>query len=225
MTTWATLRTEVRTHLSELTANKFSDAALLVYCADAIYEYSEHLPLTTSATPTAQATEGQYTVDGSWSLYAVSHVSDAGYEEILEKIDRQPGKSLHYWVKGWYVVGTTLYVKPTSLETITCYYQTTHTVPTEDTDEMTVPDKDLRLIKAFIIGTALDTLSHKTAYLDRWNESSARNKNPFERPAKNWRKQWEQAIGSRLANEDVQLFVKGRDYPDRVFAEDLWQTT
>lgn len=224
MTTWATLRGNVRIILSDTgDSPRFTDTELLLYCKRALDAYSGYFPMKGNSVVTSTGTDGQYTLETEWKIDRVSHETDAGYENFLEEVTRIPGRAMSYYTEGWWRVGDVLYVTPTTLEDIKVYYTTLHTHPESDTSVLTIPQMDEMLIEKYICGMAMDRYIGKAAMLDRWRDRK-RDDNPIIIARHNWMKEWENLIAQRLAGRPLRLVVKGRDRPDSTYSDVTWQT-
>lgn len=224
MTTWATLRQNIRLQLDDTgDTPKWTDAELLLYVKRAVQAYSQYFPMDATATPTGS--DGDYTVEDTWDIDRVSHTTDADYEEFLEELDRLPGQAMHYYLEGWWREDTTLSVYPTTLEDVKIYYTSCHTLPTQDSSVLTVPIDDEGLLEVFVLRKCHDRYVGKTGLLDRWKESGKRDDNPILMSVINWQRQWEHGIAQRLSRRRLRMYKKGRDASYAEARSAVWLTS
>jgi len=197
--------------LSDTAASRWTSDELLEYVRAALDEYSQYFPFVTAVTPTGA--DGVYTMDPEWTVTGVSHLDASDYEQFLEELRLLPGRGLSQSSRGWWRVGDTLYVRPTTLDSVAVYLTTRHTIPTSDASVLTVPSTDEQMIVDFICGMAVERFSIKTALLDRWREKGKRDDNPVEVPRSVFRKNFERAILARLSKATLRKYTSGRDRP------------
>lgn len=177
--------TEIRLELKDDGATpKWSDALLYVFLRDGIYDFSEVIPLEKSRV--------ELTVDGSdpqkFDLptdFLSEVLVESPLDYALSKRYFRPGvrwsesqRTLQYWIQS-----TALYVDadPGS-DGVHLSYRAVHGIPANATDTsytLTIPDRDIELIKLYVMGRVYQRERSRQSMLDRFKVgSSDREDNP-----------------------------------------------
>ena len=170
-----TTRLDIRNKIREVITStvSFPDATLNIWIADAILDYSNYIPYTTSITITCTATR-YYSVTRMQGVISCEFPVGQLPTHYLQ---RKSFQSPDFYGGEYYditpVYGLVLGQLPAAGQQIFLYYNTLHTIPTADGDVLTVADRHLDAIVLFVAWKAVQELE-----MNEMNEPDTYN-NPF----------------------------------------------
>ena len=215
MTTWGTLLTNIRNDLQDTASTpRWSNATLYMYTCDAIRDYSVWFP--------KRVDQASLTLSGTSYPLPADFVEDITVESpvdtFLERRDERPGR--RYLAQGkpicYFIEGGNLYLNGTPLtgDLVLLTYFATHPVPTSETQTafvITIPDRDLELLRLYVKAQVNIQMRGKQARLDRFDAGSGRrDDNPLMPEAINLMQDYYNKIASRITGGVIKLYRPGR---------------
>ncbi len=182
-TTWATFLASVRAELSDVSATtpKWSDDLLYLWAVDAIRDYSQYFPQTLDKVELT-LTGTSYPIPANY-LRAV--FVEAPESRFLNTRKNRPGRRYYENVGSpthYYIDGTALRINGTVNELLLTYHAI-HGIPStvgDDTFELTVPDRDMELIRLYVRAKAHEQMRAMQSAQDRYKlGSGTRDDNPL----------------------------------------------
>lgn len=211
MTTWASLLADIRADLKDTgTTPKYSTDLLYLYTKDGIRDYSTWFPQRLD----------RVAIVASGSKYALpaDFVEDIHVEcpldTYLEKRPNRPGvkfttqtTNVQYHIQGGYIYtnnpGDDIYLT----------YLATHGVPASSADTtftITIPDRDIELIRIFVKAKVYEQVRGRQAALDRFKLKGTRDDNPIEPEVTNLMEEYYRKIAERQKGGVIYLYRPGR---------------
>jgi len=212
MTTWETLRDEIREDIEDTKANpRYSDALLLTYAKDAIKDYSNWFPQRTDQTLLSGTGKGPYTLPTD--LVNILFL-ECPANRFLERRIARPG-TRYPKITGrpffFYKTGGSLYLdgSPLAGETVLLTYEATHTIPTGDSTVLTIPIHDEELIRLYVKAKVYERIRTKAARLDRYRDDD-RDDNPITPEVRNLMRDYDKKMAERYEGGTIMLHRQGR---------------
>lgn len=227
MVTWKELRTAIRAELKDTNEEKYRwpDALLETYLQDALNDYSLWFPIRVDREELTLE-EGTYTLPGD---YVDSLFVECPQDRYLER--RRPRQGIRYpSVSGrpffYYTEGGSLYLNgsPLSGETVLLTYEALHAIPLiaegdhkgeiDEDAELTIPTRDLELIRLYIMAKCYEQMRSRQAALDRFKDrassGSDRQDNPLQPEVRSLMDEYDRKIALRYEGGSVRLHRTGR---------------
>ena len=182
MTTWAQLLSDIRSDLQDVSANpRYPDTLLFLYAKDAILDYSQWLPRRLDRVEIQPVGEAYPLpvdfLDDILVEYPLDH--------MLERRQERPGYKYRTSLKPnrYYLEGGNLYLNGPASDPVYLTYHATHSLPASEADQtflLTIPDKDLELIRLYAKAKAYGQTRGRQANLDRFKQKGVRDDNPIQ---------------------------------------------
>jgi hypothetical protein len=198
MTTRVDIRTILRRDKLRDTVNttiklyKWADVTIDEAIEEAIRDISQHFPREVRCTITAETDQTAFTLPEAFKevSYLVnttggrfSYISPEDYESRCY-LDNQEqsvnyselyGIAISAYLAGYYTVwADQLMVTPAPNASMYLYYKAWHTIPTQDTDLLTISREDEDLLILYAWGVCMSRDAAADAILQRWDETSGR---------------------------------------------------
>jgi len=227
MTTWTEFLTDIRIELQDTGSTKrWADALLLSYTRDAIRDYSTWFPRRIDRVE-LMLTDGAYTLP-------VNFVDDITVECPLDTfLQKRPTRSGVQFQKSqtpvyYYIQGGNLYLNADTSEQVLLTYFAVHEVPTsevlwvpgagetlDDAPEgyhftFTIPDRDMELIRLYVIAKSYTQMRSKQAALDRFKAVGDRDDNPLSPEIRDLMADYYKKISERTNGGMIYLTKVGR---------------
>jgi hypothetical protein len=216
MTTFGTLLSYLRSDLKDTNSASYrwSDEVLYIYTVDAIRDYSIHFPLRVDR---YELTVG----DGCYALpndFVYEIFVECPQDRFLEKRYTRQGityKTLPNRPWYYYIDGGNLYLmgSPRDEDSVLLTYSCLHSVPTSESDTtfvLTVPDRDLELLRLYVKAQAIGSMRTKGARLDQYKMTGKRNDNPLQPETMSIIEEYDRKIQERKPARVVHLYRTGR---------------
>lgn len=218
-TVWEDFLADLREDLKDTGATpKWSDDVLLVYLRDSIRDYSTWFPRRIDRTVLVEASEAYDLPDDFVDVVFLECPRDT----YLEARSPRPGTKFPT-VSGtpvlFYIDGGSLYLwgSPDSGDEVLLTYRAVHSIP-DDWDDavttLTVPARDLELIRLYIKAKAYESMRSRQASLDRFKlratAGSDRQDNPLGPEVDDLMATYHQKISARLGGGTIKLYRSGR---------------
>ncbi|OHD20495.1 MAG: hypothetical protein A2Y38_06825 [Spirochaetes bacterium GWB1_59_5] len=218
-TVWELMLADLREDLKDTSETpKWSDDVLLVYLKDAIRDYSTWFPRRIDRT-VLEAEESAYALPDDFVDVVFLECPRDTYLEVRNP---QPGTRFPTVSSGpvlFYIDGGSLYLwgSPDSGDEVLLTYRAVHSIP-DDWDDaetaLTVPQRDLELIRLYIKAKAYENMRSKQASLDRFKlratAGSDRQDNPLSPEVADLMATYHQKISARLGGGTIKLYRSGR---------------
>jgi hypothetical protein len=216
MTTFGTLLGQIRADLKDTNEDKYrwTDAALYIYIVDAIRDYSIHFPRRVDRYEMTES-GGSYPLPPDF----VSEIHlECPQDRFLELRHSRAGityKTLPTRPWYYYIDGGNVYLlgAPREDDEVLLTYSSLHTIPTSETDTtmvLTVPDRDIELLRLYVKAQAIEFVRTKAARLDQYKMTGKRTDNPLEPEARNLMEEYYRKITDRKPPRAVRLYRRGR---------------
>jgi len=208
MTTWATLLVDVRIELDDdPTDPKWTDGLLYLFVKDAVRDYSYYFPL--------RKDEIEIAISGSSFPLPSNYMDIISVESplgtFLKQREEFPGrKYAEVSDPMWYrIEGNAVYISGDVSEIYLTYYSL-HEVPASSSDvdfELTIPDRDLELIRLYMKGKIDAQIRGKQAKLDRFEIGSGRrDDNPLAPEVDDTFRDYYRRLGERMRGGVIRLY-------------------
>lgn len=218
-TVWEDFLEDLREDLKDTGATpKWSDDVLLVYLKDSIRDYSTWFPRRIDRTALTEVAEAYDLPDDFVDVVFLECPRDT----YLEARNPRPGTKFPT-VSGtpvlFYIDGGSLYLwgSPDSGDEVLLTYRAVHSIPSAWTDAvttLTVPARDLELIRLYIKAKAYESMRSRQASLDRFKlratAGADRQDNPLGPEVDDLMATYHQKISARLGGGTIKLYRSGR---------------
>jgi hypothetical protein len=216
MTTWETLRTEIREDIEDTGSTKrYSDALLWTYLKDAIKDYSTWFPLRVDKEVLSGSGAGPYPEPvGLVNILFVECPDNRFLERRLAspgaRYPKTSGRPFFF-----YMDGGNLYLdgSPLAGESVLMTYESLHDWPSSSDDDdshvFSLPEGDEELIRLYVKAKIFEKVRTKTANLDRFAETG-RTENPVTPEVRNLMRDYDRKIAARYQGGSIMLHRQGR---------------
>lgn len=215
MSTWADLLADIRTDLKDTgTTPKWSDDTIYLFAKDAIYAYSNDLPLVIYREELTEES-GAFALPTNFLAVIAVESSEGVY---LDRFEVRPGRRVsqpssataYYISRGKIHLNAT----PADGDTILLSYKAFHDLPITEEEgeetEMSIPVEDEEIIRLFIKAKISEQLRMNQSSLDRFKQGSGnRDDNPLLPEHNELMKEYHYRIAQRLGGM-IQLNRRGR---------------
>lgn len=213
-TTKEALRTNIRNDLKDLNeaSYQWSDNLLDLYINDAIQDYSVHFPFEKTVSIVTSASVQDYDwPDDFMSVVRVEYPE--GF--LLRKLKPKSGTVIWPYLSFQYSYGYEDYgdqlhllLVPDAGQAINVRYLAYRALPEDDEDDLDVPDRDMQLLRLYVMAECYARTAGQDARLSRWKDDGKRDDNPVLPLAKAYRKQYDDMVEQRKRNVRMKL-VRG----------------
>ena len=182
MTTWGSLRADLRLELKDPNATKWPDGLMYIYIKDALNDYSQYFPIRKYAVEIViEEGETGYTLPEDFLKDVLVESPATTY---LKRYQKTPGTQLltRTTPRFYYIEGNKLFLNAPTDGQVFLTYDALHPTPAaldDDTFVLTVPLRDEELIRLYIKAAAHGHIRGKSARLDRFKPVGTRDDNPL----------------------------------------------
>lgn len=217
---WGEMKAVLRLDLNDDSDDpRWTDEILHQFWVDAVRDYSRWFPYTVDKSTLSGTGVGPYTLPSDYLNPIFVEVPEHRYLE-----ERQPRPGVRFPTTSgrpfnYYLQGGSLYLdnEPLDSESVLLTYEAMHSLPTgptDDADDITIPDEDLELPRLYVQAKVYGQMRSRQSSLDRFktrvSAGSTRQDNPLEVEVESLMDEYHLKISERIPGGSVKLSRPGR---------------